>query len=61
MRFSALLFLICALSACSKSNGELCVDNYMEIYDQGHPKASAKTRKAVKQLVTVECTDPNSK
>jgi hypothetical protein len=50
-----------SLSACAKSDGQICIDNYMKIYDEGHPEATRKARKLFKELVTARCTDPNLK
>ena len=44
--------------ACSKSDGQICIDNYMELYDKAHPDASSKARHAFKQMVSLRCTDP---
>lgn len=50
---------VCLLTVgCSKSDGEICIDNYMELYDKAHPDASSNARHAFKQMVSLRCTDP---
>jgi hypothetical protein len=45
-------------ASCSKSDGQICIDNYMDMFDRANPDATSKHRAAFKRLIIVKCTDP---
>lgn len=59
MRYLIVLTVVMLLTGCAKSNGQICVDNYMEMFDKAQPNASSDRRATVKRLYTIQCTDPN--
>jgi hypothetical protein len=59
MKNTLLVILALFASACSKTDGERCIDSYMEIFDQRNPDASTKQRQNAERVITIRCTDPS--
>lgn len=59
MRILPLLLMTLITAGCSKTDGERCIDSYMEIFDRNNPDASSKRRDKVEMVITIQCTDPS--
>jgi len=59
MRYAVLVFVGLFAASCSKSDGQICIDNYLDMFDRANPDASSGKRTAFKRMVTVQCTDPS--
>lgn len=60
MRCTLLFIIALFVPGCSKSDGEICIDNYMEMYDRANPDATNKQRNGFERVITIRCTDPHS-
>lgn len=58
MRCMAAVVVTLLTASCSKSDGQICIDNYMDMFDRANPDATSKHRAAFKRLIIVKCTDP---
>lgn len=57
MRYLILLGCL-FLTACEKSTGQICIDNYMQMYEQANPDADNEAKAARKRGATIQCTVP---
>jgi len=59
MRYVTLLISVTLLLGCSKTDGERCVENYMEMHNEMFPKDSPAQNRVMRQQITAHCTDPH--
>lgn len=59
IRYFAIIIAALLTSSCSKTDGERCIENYMDMFDRANPDASSKRREAVRRVFTIQCTDPS--